>query len=331
MKKAAVWSIVAAVGMLFAVGTIAGAQEPKKIPRIGYISGTGNQMNQGPYVEALRGGLRNLGYVEGKNFVIEYRGAGGKTELYSTLVNELVQLKVDVLVVPTLPSILAAKQATKTIPVVMVSNRDPVETGIVESLARPGGNITGLATLSQDLSGKRLEFLREVVPKLMRVGIIPKPRGPATTISFEEYTAAAHALKLQLHTMEVDPQKSDLEAAFQSASTAGVKAVITITTSSLFVRRKEMAELAIRSRMASMFEGSAWVDSGGLMSYATDDLAVYRRAATYVDRILKGAKPADLPVEQPTKFEFVINLKTAKQIGVTIPQWVLVKADRVIK
>ena len=316
--------------IVFALGVCAQAQQPTKIARIGYISGAGDASNPGPYVEALRQGLRDLGYVEEKNFVIEYRGAGGKSERYPGLVNELVQLKVDVLIVPTLPSVLIAKQATKTIPIVMVSNRDPVEAGVVDSLARPGGNITGLATLSQDLSGKRLELLAEVVPKLIRVGILANP-GQASAISLKEYETASRALRLQLYTMELDRQKPNIEVAFQSALKARVSAMITITASNLFRHQKQIADLAIKNRLPSIFEGSTWVESGGLMSYSTDDLAVYRRAATYVDKILKGAKPADLPVEQPQKFELIINLKAAKQIGLTIPPNVLARADRVIR
>jgi ABC-type uncharacterized transport system substrate-binding protein len=323
--------VIALIIALLAAATMADAQQPKKVPRIGYISGTGSALNPGPYVESLREGLRALGYSETKDFVIEFRGAEGKTDRYPALVNELVQLKVDVLVVPTLPSILLAKQATNTIPIVMVSNRDPIAAGIVESLARPGGNITGLATLSQDLSGKRLELLAETVPKLMRVGIIHDPTSRATAISFKEYEVAAHALKVQVYPLKVQRQNLDLESAFQSAINGRVGAVMTITGSQLFRHQKQIANLAIQKRLPSLFEGSTWVESGGLISYSTDDLAVYRRAATYVDKILKGAKPADLPVEQPTKFELVVNLKAAKQIGLTIPPNVLAKADRVIR
>ncbi len=307
------------------------AQQPAKIPRIGYVSGSGDASNQGPYVEALRQGLRDLGYMDGKNFVIEFRGAEGRSDRIPSLVTELVQLKVDVLIVPTLPAILTAKHATKTVPIVMVSNRDPVATGIIDSLARPGGNITWLATLSQDLSGKRLELLTEVIPRLMRVGVIRDPDGQSTAISFTEYEAAARALKLQLQTLEVRRPNPDLEGAFQSAVKGRARALITITTSQLFRRRKQIADLAVKTRLPSMFEGSTWVESGGLMSYSTNDLEVYRRAATYVDKILKGAKPAELPVEQPTKFEFVINLKTANALNLTIPQSVLFRADKVIK
>ena len=316
--------------LVFALNPSAEAQS-KKMPRIGYISGTGNATEQGPYVEALRHGLRDLGYIEGRTFVVEFRGAEGKTDRYPTLVNELVQLKVAVLIVPTLPSVLIAKEATKTIPIVMISNRDPVVTGIVDSLARPGGNITGLATLSQDLSGKRLELLTEVIPRLMRVGIIHDPMSRATAISFKEYEVAARALKVQIYPLEVQRRNLDLESAFQSAINGRVGAVMTITGSQLFRHQKQIANLAIQKRLPSLFEGSTWVESGGLISYSTDDLAVYRRAATYVDKILKGAKPADLPIEQPTKFELVINLKTAKQIGVTIPPNVLARADKIIK
>jgi putative tryptophan/tyrosine transport system substrate-binding protein len=330
MKKTAASSMLCAV-MLVAIALGGEAQQTTKIPRIGYISGPGDASNPGPYVEALRQGLRDLGYVEGKNFVIEYRGAGGKTERYSSLVDELLQLKVDVLVVPTLPAILTAKEATKTLPIVMVSNRDPVATGVIDSLARPGGNITGLATLATDLSGKRLELLMEVVPKLMRVGILLAEPGQSTILSLKQYEAAARALKLQFHTMEVDRQKPDLDAVFQSGLKAGVSAIATITGSLLFRHQKQITELAVKNRLPSMFEGSTWVESGGLISYSTDDLSLYRRAATYVDKILKGAKPADLPVEQPMKFEFVVNLKTAKQIGVTVPASVLARADKVIK
>ena len=242
-------------------------------------------------MEALRQGLRDLGYVENKNFIIEFRGAaGGGTDRYPILVSELVQLKVDVLVVPTLAAALIAKEATKTIPIVMVSNRDPVATGIVDSLARPGGNMTGLATLSQDLSGKRLELLTEVIPRLMRVGIIRDPTSRATAIVFKEYEVAARALKLQIQSMEVRRENLDLEGAFQSALKGRASAVITITTSLLFRHQNQIAELAVKNRLPSLFEGRTWVESGGLMSYSTDDLAIYRRAAVYVDKILKGSE-----------------------------------------
>jgi putative tryptophan/tyrosine transport system substrate-binding protein len=317
--------------VLFALYVFAEAQQSLKIPRIGYVSGTGNPSNPGPYVEALRQGLRDLGYVEGKNIAIEYRGAEGKLDLIPSLVKELVQLKVDVLVVATLPAILAARQATKTIPIVMVTSTDPIASKLVDSLARPGGNITGLSTLAQDLSGKRLELLTEVVPRLSRVAVLRDVDSQNSAIAFKEYEATARALKIQLQSMGVQGSNPDLEGAFQAATKGRTNAIITITTANLFIQQKRIADLAITNRLPSMYQGSTWVESGGLMSYSTDDLAMYRRAATYVDKILKGTKPADLPVEQPTKFEFVINLKTAKQIGLTIPQSVLFRADRVIK
>jgi ABC-type uncharacterized transport system substrate-binding protein len=330
MKKASARSILVAT-ILLAGAVTAQPQQAGKISRIGYVSGTGNASDQGPYVEALRQGLRDLGNTEGKNIAIEYRGAEGKSDRYSSLINELVQLKVDVLVVPTLPAILAARQATKTIPIVMVTNADPVVTGLVESLARPGGNITGLSTLTQDLSGKRLELLTDVVPRLSRVGVLRDVDSQTSAIAFIEYEAAARALKVQLQSLEVRGPNPNLEGAFQAAVKGRNNAIITITNSNLFLQQKRIVDLAIMNRLPSMYQGTTWVESGGLMSYSTDDLAVYRRAATYVDKILKGTKPADLPVEQPMKFEFVINLKTAKQIGLTIPQTVLIRADKVIK
>jgi putative tryptophan/tyrosine transport system substrate-binding protein len=316
--------------LLVVVCASADAQQTIKIPRIGYVSGTGTSSDQGPYVEALRQGLRNLGYVEGKNFVIEYRGAEGNLERIQDLVNDLVQIKVDVIVAPVPGAIRAAKQASKTIPIVMVTGIDPVANGWVASLARPGGNITGIATLTQDLNGKRLELLTEVVPRLSHVAVLWIP-DPASTVNFKEYEAAARALKVQLQSLEQRSEAPDIEAAFKTAVKDRAGAVIVITTAALFIKQKQIADLAMKRRLPTMFQGSTWVDSGGLMSYSTNDVDALHRAAKYVDKILKGAKPADLPVEQPTKYEMVINLKTAQQIGLTIPQKVLVRADRVIK
>ena len=329
MKKASVLSIPFVV-VLLAVAVLAEAQPQAKIPRIGYVSGTGDSSNPGPYVEALRQGLRDLGYVEGKNIVIEYRGAEGKSERMPSLVTELVELKVDVLVL-TIGAILAAKQATKTIPIVMVTQVDPVATGLVDSLARPGGNITGLATLQRDLSGKRLELLTEVVPGLARVGVLRDTKGPVSARGFKDYEAAARALKIRLQSLDVRGPNPDLEGAFREAVKGRANAVVTITSNPLFRNSKRITDLALKNRLPSMYEGSTWVEAGGLMSYSANDLEIFRRAATYVDKILKGAKPADLPVEQPTKFELIINLKTAKQIGLTIPQSMLYRADKVIK
>src|SRR4030095_12302710 len=245
------------------------------------------------------------------------------------LVTELVQLKVDVLVLPIPGAIRAAKQATRTIPIVMVTGSDPVADGLVDSLARPGGNITGLATLTGDLSGKRLELLTEVVPRLSRVGVLRDADEQSGV--FKEYEAAARAIKIQLQSLEVRGLNPDIEGAFQAAAKGHVRALITVTSAPLFLQRKRIADLAMKNRLPSMYQGSTWVEAGGLMSYSTNDLGAFRRAAYYVDKILKGAKPADLPVEQPTKFELVINLKTAKALGLTIPPLVLMRADKVIK
>jgi putative ABC transport system substrate-binding protein len=317
--------------MVFAVCSSTNAQHPGKIHRIGYISGTGSLSDPGPYVEALRQGLRDLGWIDGKNFTIEYRGAEGKPERTPGLVSELVQSKVDLMVLVTESSIRAAKQLTNTIPIVVVTGVDPVATGLVSSLARPGGNITGLTTLSRELNGKRLELVTEAVPKTARVAVLRDPRNQTAAIVFNEYEATARTLKIQLQSLDVRDPEVDLERAFQTALKGRTNALITVTSVQLFLRRKQIAELAIKNRLPSMYQGSAWVEDGGLMSYSINDLDAFRRAATYVDKILKGAKPADLPVEQPTKFELVINLKTAKQIGLAIPPNVLARADRVIK
>ena len=318
--------------MLLALVFPAEAQQAKKMPRIDYISGSGNDSDKGPYVEALRQGLRELGHLEGKTFVIEYRGAEGKLERVPALVDELIQTNVDVLVIPIPSAILRAKQATKTIPIVIVGGvgEDLVTSGVVDSLARPGGNITGVATLGVYLSGKRLELLMEAVPGLSRVTILRHFDARNTHNTLKEYEAAAHALKIKFQSLDVRGEKPDLEEAFKKVK-GEANALITITSASLFLQRKRIAELAIQNRLPSMYQGSAWIESGGLMSYSSNDVEAFRRSATYVDRILKGTKPAELPIEQPTKFELVINLKTAKEIGLVIPQSVLVRADRVIK
>jgi putative ABC transport system substrate-binding protein len=318
-------------GGLLAVPLAVRAQQPAKIARIGYVSGTGNATDQGPYVEALRQGLRDLGQVEGRDFSIEYRGAEGKLDRVTSIINELVQLKVDVIVAPLPAAIRAAKEATKTIPIVIVTGPDPVANGMVNSLARPGGNITGVATLTQDLNAKRLELLKEVVPRLSRVAVLWTPDDSLVTTNFKEYEAAARALKIQLQSLQVRIDDPDVEEAFQTAANARADALITITTATLFLRQKRIADLAVKNRLPTMFPGSAWVESGGLMSYSTNDLEALRHAATYVARILKGAKPADLPVEQLAKFEFAINLKTAKAIDLTIPQSLLLRADKLVQ
>jgi putative ABC transport system substrate-binding protein len=330
MKKAGwtSWTSFLVAAVLLNVAVVAEAQQPKKVPRIGYLSRTGDSKNPGPQVEVFRQGLRDVGYIEGKNIRVEYRYIEG-TDSIPSLVAELVQLKVDVLVLGPLPAIRAAMQATKTIPIVMVTTQDPVAAGFVDSLARPGGNITGLTTLQRELSGKRLELLKEAVPGISRVGALLS--AAQTRDDFKWYEAPARALKIQLQLLEVRDPNPDFDAVFQAAAKGRASALITVA-GSLFDRyTKRFADLAIKNRLPSMHEVSRYVEAGGLMSYSADDAESYRRAAYYVDRILKGTKPAELPVEQPTKFEFVINLKTAKQIGVTIPPEVLARASRLIK
>ncbi len=317
--------------LLLAPSFIVEAQQLGRIPRIGYLSGSGDPSNPGPLVEFFRQGLQDRGYVEGKNILIEYRYVEGKRDRVPGLVAELVQLKADVIFVGTLPGARAAKQATTTIPIVMVLAVDPVATGIVDSLARPGGNITGLATLQRDLGGKRLELLTEVVPGNSRVGVLCVADAPGSAIAFKEYEAAARALKVQLHSVEVRGPNPDLEGAIKAAAKGRAGALITIRNPLLRRYTKPITELAITNRLPSMHEGSESVEEGGLISYGVNDAENFRRAAYYVDRILKGTKPAELPVEQPTKFELVINLKTAKQIGITIPPNVLARADKVIR
>ena len=289
------------------------------------MSGGGDPSN--PLFDAFRQGLRDLGYMEGRNIQIEYRSAEGKSDRFPSLVTELVELKVDVLVSPTPTGLRAAKQATKTIPIVMVTTVDPVAAGLVDSLARPGGNVTGITRLTQELSGKRLELLKEVVPGISRVGVL-WTRG---STGLKDHEAAARALKIRLQSLEVRGPNADIDGAFQVAAKGRANALITVTNPVLARYQKQITYLAIKNRLPSMYEASAWVEAGGLVSYSANDAEQFRRAAYYVDRILKGAKPADLPVEQPTKFELVINLKTAKQIGLTIPPEVLARANRLIK
>ncbi|MBI2996833.1 MAG: ABC transporter substrate-binding protein [Deltaproteobacteria bacterium] len=329
--KAAGLILTLILGIL-AMPIAAEAQRQAKVPRLGYVSGSGDPSAAGPHVEAFRQGLRDRGYIEGKNILVEYRYAEGKLDRVPGLVAELLQLKIDVLVIGLLlPGVRAAKEATKIIPIVMVSAVDPVAAGIVGSLARPGGNITGLATLQRDLSGKRLELLKEVVPGMSRVGVLWDANAPGPVIAFKEYEAAARILKAELQSLEVRGPNPDLEGAFQAAAKGRANALITIRNPVLRRYPKRIAELAIKNRLPSMYEGSDYVEAGGLMYYGANDAEMFRRAAIYVDRILKGAKPAELPVEQPTKFDLVINLKTAKALGLTIPQSVLLRVDEVIE
>ena len=322
--------VFALCAMLFALCLPAHAQQPAKVPRIGFLA---NTKLENPSIEPFRRGLQGLGYIEGRNIRVEYRYYETKRELIPPLVAELVQMNVDVLVVGSPPAIRAARQATKTIPIVMVTNQDPVATGYVESLARPGGNTTGVTNLTRELGGKRLELLKEIVPKLSRVGIIHNADALELGFGtgFKEYEAKARALKIPLESLPIRASNLDFDGAFRTATKARVNGVITLSHIVLSPYRKEIAGLAIKHRLPSMGEIVEYAEAGGLVTYSAEDDESYMRAAWYVDKILKGAKPADLPVEQARKFELVINLKTAKQIGLTIPQSVLFRADKVIK
>jgi putative ABC transport system substrate-binding protein len=280
---------------------------------------------------AFRQGLSDLGYVDGKNMVLEVRYAQGNRDRIPSLVAELVQLKVDVFLTGNLTAIRLAKQSTQTIPIVMVTNADPVAAGLIDSLARPGGNITGITNLSRDLSAKRLELLKEIVPRLSRVAILWDDTNEGSHIGFKEYEAAARVLNLQLQSLEIRGPNPDLEGAFKAATKGRANALIPIRNAVILRYPKQIADLAIKNRLPSIYDGTNYVEAGGLASYSTNDSESYRRAAVFVDKILKGTKPADLPVEQPTKFELLINLKTAKQIGLIIPPNVLARADRVIR
>jgi ABC-type uncharacterized transport system substrate-binding protein len=326
-KKLAVLTFCAT---LFAVSLPAEAQQPTKVPRIGYFQAPPPSA-VAARTEAFQQGLRELGYVEGKNIVIERRFAEGKSERVPALAAELVHLKVDVIV--TGGSILtrAAKEATVTIPIVMAQDIDPVSNGFVASLARPGGNVTGLSTLAPEISGKRLELLKEIIPRLSRVAILGTSSQPGNAQQFKESELAAQAFGVKLQYLDVLSPK-DIEPAFRESSKARADAVVMMVAGAVAAaHRTQISELAVKSRLPTMYPQNTYVEAGGLMSYGVSFPDLDRRAATYVDKILKGRKPAELPVEQPKKFEFVINLKAAKQIGLTIPPNVLVRADKVIK
>jgi putative ABC transport system substrate-binding protein len=281
-------------------------------------------------MDAFRQGLRELGYVEGKNIVIEWRSAEGKFERQGELAAELVRLKVDVIVTSGPTMTRAAKEATVTIPIVMAFDSDPIGNGFVASLARPGGNITGLSALSLELSGKQLELLKEIIPKLSRVAVLGNSSEPANPKTLKEIELAAGALRVQLQPLDVLGPK-DIETAFREASKGRAEALLVLASPVINSRRTQVVELAVKSRRPAIYDRSDFGEVGGLITYGASVVDLDRRAATYVDKILKSRKPADLPVEQPTKFEFIINLKAAKQIGLTIPPNVLARADRVIK
>jgi putative tryptophan/tyrosine transport system substrate-binding protein len=328
MRKSGTLSILLVV-VLLAVAVIAEAQQAKKVPRIGFLAAA-TPATAADLVEAFKQSLREHGYL-GQNVVSELRFGEGKAEQFPVLAAELVRLKVDVIVALTNPVIEAVRQATQTIPIVMPSASDPVGAGFVASLAQPGGNITGLTAHSPELNGKRLELLKETFPKLSRVALLLTPNFPGSALDLKETESAARFLGLRIQPLEVR-DASDIDRAFKAMTKERADALSMFPGHpALFVNRKKIVELAAKNRLPAMYSLSAFVDAGGLMFYGPDLLVGYRRAATYVDKILKGAKPADLPVEQPTKFEFIINLKAAKQIGLTIPPNVLARADKVIR
>jgi ABC-type uncharacterized transport system substrate-binding protein len=320
---------IALCAMLFTLSLPAQAQQPARIFRIGILipSSASFFLDR---LEAFRQRLRELGYVEGKNILIESRYAEGKPERVPDLAAELVRLKVDVIVTAANSGILAAKKASATIPIVFGSANDPVESGLVSSLARPGGNITGLSQMAQELDGKRLELLKEAFPKVARVAFLWQPGGTRGNLPLTEMEAAAKALGVKLISLPVR-SLDDFEGAFARAKRERAQALITTTGALINTRQRQVLDFAAKNRLPAMYPTSEFVEAGGLMSYAPNYADLWRRAADFVDKILKGAKPADLPVEQPTAFEFIVNLNAAKQIGLTIPSSVLARADRVIK
>jgi putative ABC transport system substrate-binding protein len=322
--------VFALSAMLFALSFPAEAQQPKKVPRIGYLRFASVASVNPLRADAFRLGLRQLGYTEGKDIIIEYRNADGKLDRLNELATELVRLKVDVIVTAGPAPTRAAKAATATIPIVMTQDPDPVGNGFVASLARPGGNITGFSTQAPEISGKQLELLKETVPKLSRLTIFGTSTIPGHALSLREIGLAAGALNVQLQYLDVLGPK-DIETAFGAASKGRPDALLVLGASVLNAQRTRILEFAVKSRLPAIYASRSFVDAGGLMYYGVTLTDLDRRAATYVDKILKGAKPADLPVEQPKKFEFVINLKAAKQIGLTIPPNVLSRADKVIR
>ena len=324
-ENISVWLLIT----LVLITTSVGAQQPAKIPHIGFqLDSPASAV--AARIEAFRQGLRELGYVEGKNLIIDWRSGEGKAERRSEIAAEFVRLKPEVIVSggPTITRIL--KEATSTIPIVMAQDTDPVGSGFVASLARPGGNITGLSALAPEMAGKQLELLKQIFPRLSRVAIIGNSTNPGDAQALRETVLAAGSFEVYLRYLDVlDP--NEIDSVFRAAAKGRADAVLVLGNPALNVHRKEITELAVKHKLPTTYSRPEYVDAGGLIYYGTSYPELFRRAATYVDRILKGAKPADLAVEQPTKFELILNLKAAKQIGVTIPQSVLARADKVIK
>jgi putative ABC transport system substrate-binding protein len=328
LKWVRLFAIIVALTMC---GARAEAQQAGKLFRIGFLA-VSTAAGNAALLETFRQEMGKFGWIEGKNISFEYRYGGQKAERLPELAKELAHLKVDLILVVATPAALAAKGATSSIPIVMVNAGNPVGTGLVASLGRPGGNITGNSGLSPELNSKRLEILKDAIPKLTAVGLLRRPPPfAAGDFQLEEIRPAALALKLKLEEIETELDAKNLENAFQTAKQKQVGAIMTFSSRPFFAQRKQIVELAVKHRLPAIYFERGFVDDGGLMSYGTDYEDLYRRAAVYVDRILKGAKPADLPVQQATKFEFIVNLKAAKQIGLTIPPNVLARADRVIR
>jgi putative ABC transport system substrate-binding protein len=309
---------------------LAAAQPSSQVARVGFVSSTGDPKTPGPLVEAFRGKLGELGRVEGKNIRIEYRYAEGKLDRVPAFVDELVRLEVDALVVSSVPAIRAAKRATSTVPVVMVTSVDPVAIGIVKSLARPGGNITGILSLNRDLRKQGLELLKEAVSGLERVGVLWNSEGRASATALKDYESAAPAKRIRLQSLEVRGSTPNLEGAFQAAVKGRAGAVVAVSNAVLARYSELIAELALKNRLPSMSERSEYVAAGGFMDYSANYTDNFKRVAVYVDKILKGAKPGELPVEA-AKFDLAINLKAAKQLGVVVPPGIVKRANRVIK
>jgi putative ABC transport system substrate-binding protein len=321
---------VIVLAALLASSVVASAEQAPKIPRVGFVSSSGDPRAPGPLVEAFQQKLRQLGYVEGKNVSVEYRYAEGKLDRVPGFVDELSRLNVDVLVVSSVPAIRAAKRATSTIPVVMLISIDPVATGIVESLAKPGGNITGIASLNRDLRKEALALLKDAIPGVSRVGVLWNVEGRASAAAVKDYEAAASGKIIQIQSLEVRGATPDLEGAFAAAIKGRAGALIAVSNPVLARYLKQIAELAMKNRLPSMAERSDYAQAGGLMDYSSDYAENFRRVAVYVDKILKGARPGELPVEK-SKFQLEINLKTAQQLGLAIPPGVVSRAEKVIK
>jgi ABC-type uncharacterized transport system substrate-binding protein len=321
--------LLIALGAAACIPRLVRAQAPAKVRQIGLLSPF-SPSDTALWFQAFRLGLRDLGWIEGRNIGIEYRYAEGRNDRLPDLAADLVRLKVDVIVASVAIDTLAAQKATRAIPIVMASPTDPVGSGIVESLARPGGNVTGLSQMTPEMAGKRLELLKDMVPKLSRVAVLWNPRGAGSPLSWKALQLPARQLGLQLHSLEVR-SPDDFDQAFEDATRARAGALFIAPDPMMPPNLKRIADLAAKSRLPSIFQWWEFADAGGLVTYGPDRADMYRRAAIYVDKILKGTKPGDLPIEQPTKFELVINMKTAKALGITVPQSVLFRADRVIE